>query len=345
MASNVNPAIMAVQTSPSLVLYLHIPFCSVRCTYCAFNLYTKAEALIPTYVQVLCHELEWLGQATNQPVATIYLGGGTPSLLDPAQVAQILATCRAAFTVNNAAEITLEANPESVDERTLQALRASGITRLSLGMQSAQATELRLFARQHDHQTVEAAMTSARRSGFENVSLDLIYGAPRQTLTAWQYSVEAALALQPNHLSMYALILEPETAMTRRIERGGLPRPDDDLAADMYDLADELVSAAGLPQYEISTWARPGAECQHNLHYWRNLPYLGVGAGAHGYAGGLRYEVARSLKGYIERAKCQSAAMPFPLTATADHIEAIDQRTAMAEHMITGLRLLREGIS
>ncbi len=316
------------QTSAPLALYLHIPFCSVRCTYCAFNLYTRA-----------------LGRATTQPVATIYFGGGTPSLLDAAQVEQILATCRAAFEVAEAAEITLEANPESVDERYLQAARASGVTRLSIGMQSAQAEDLRLFARQHNHQAVQAAMSAARRAGFDNVSLDLIYGAPQQTLAAWRASVEAALSLEPAHLSMYALILEPGTSMTRSIDRGWLSRPDDDLAADMYELADSLVSAAGLAQYEISTWARPGAMSQHNLHYWRNLPYLGVGAGAHGYAAGMRYEVVRSLTGYIERATCQTGVMLFPLTATVEHHEAIDSRTAMAEHMITGLRLLKEGIS
>ncbi len=336
---------VVLATVNALSLYLHIPFCDVCCTYCAFNIYTKAQALIPAYVAAMCHELEWLGQSTAEPIETVYFGGGTPSLLAPEQVARIMQTCRRAFAIAPTAEITLEANPESIDTGYLEQLRNIGVNRLSIGMQSAQADELRLFARQHDADAVPHAVQAARSAGFDNVSLDLIYGAPHQTLDSWRASAEAALALTPDHLSLYALILEPGTALVRSIERGWLPVPDDDLAADMYELADELVSAAGLAQYEISTWARPGAMCQHNLHYWHNLPYLGVGAGAHGYAGGLRYEVVRSLQRYIDVASQQTEPLPFPLTPTVEHTDLIDERESMAEHMITGLRLLNEGVN
>ena len=329
----------------SLSLYLHIPFCRTRCTYCAFNTYTNAETLIEDYVATMCHELRWLGRSTRQPIHTIYFGGGTPSMLTAEQVGRIVRTCREVFNVTLDAEITLEANPGAIADGYLAELRTVGANRLSLGMQSAHATELKLFARQHDVVAVADAVTDARRSGFDNVSLDLIFGVPHQTLAMWHESVETALALHPDHLSMYALILESGTAMTRSVVSGALPSPDDDLAADMYELADTIAQDAGLVQYEISNWARPGAECQHNLQYWRNAPYLGVGAGAHGYAAGTRYEIVRPIQRYIDLAAGQDAPLPYPLMPSVERCETIDTAGAMAEHMMTGLRLVREGVS
>jgi oxygen-independent coproporphyrinogen-3 oxidase len=328
-----------------LSLYLHIPFCGTRCTYCAFNTYTAAEALIPAYVAAMCRELRWLGEATTQPIHTVYFGGGTPSLLAPAQVAEILAVCQRAFSLPSGAEITLEANPGSIDQDYLGRLREIGVNRLSVGMQSAHAIELKLFARQHSAAAVAETVRAARAAGFDNLSLDLIYGVPHQTLDMWQDSVRAAVALEPDHISPYALTLEPGTPMARDVARGRLPNPDDDLAADMYEAADALLTAAGLVQYEISNWARPGYECRHNLQYWRNAPYLGVGAGAHGYAAGIRYEVVRPIRRYIELAESQHGPLPFPLTATVEHHERIALPDQMAEHMLTGLRLVREGVS
>jgi oxygen-independent coproporphyrinogen-3 oxidase len=326
-------------------LYLHIPFCGTRCSYCAFNTYTHVEALIPAYVAGLCRELSWLG--TGQPVHTIYFGGGTPSLLSPSQVADILAACQRAFDVPPDVEITLEANPGSIGDDYLGRLRETGVNRLSVGMQSAHAQELKLFARQHDVDDVARTISAARRAGFDNLNLDLIYGVPYQTLDMWRVSVEAALALGPDHLSLYALGLEAGTPLAKWVERGWLPAPDDDLAADMYDLADSLVCQAGLSQYEISNWARPGFACRHNLQYWRNQPYLGLGAGAHGYAAGIRYEVVRPIQRYIDLAMqpVDAAPLPFPLTPTVEHHERIDDAGAMAEHMLTGLRLVEEGVS
>lgn len=328
-----------------LSLYLHIPFCGTRCTYCAFNTYTNLEGLIPAYVAAMCNELRWLGEVTPTPLHTIFFGGGTPSLLSPEQIGLILDTCRQAFTLLPGTEITLEVNPGSITLDYFVRLREIGVNRLSIGMQSAHTSELRLFARQHDVDAVVETVYLARQAGFDNLSLDLIYGVPHQTLEMWQRSLEDALALHPDHLSLYALELEKDTAMTRQVEQGQLPLPDDDLAADMYELADKLMMVAGLLQYEISNWAYPGRECRHNLQYWRNAPYLGVGAGAHGYAAGIRYEVVRPVPRYLELAASQSAPLPFPMIATVENCTPIDLAASMTEHMMTGLRLMQEGVS
>jgi oxygen-independent coproporphyrinogen-3 oxidase len=346
MQSGEGARVASVTGFKQLSLYLHVPFCGTRCTYCAFNTYTNAEGLIPTYVTAMCRELSWFKAYDDMPpLHTIYFGGGTPSLLTPAQIDAILLACHQAFDVTPDAEITVEANPGSIDGDYLAQLRATGVNRLSIGMQSAHARELRMFARQHDADAVMHTVSAARRAGFDNLSLDLIYGVPHQTLDMWQASVEAALALEPDHLSMYALGLESGTPMARWVERGWLPTPDDDLATDMYDLADSLTRAAGLDQYEISNWARPGFACRHNLQYWRNAPYLGIGAGAHGYAADIRYEVVRPIQRYIDLAMQQTAPRPFPLTETIEHYEAIDLSGQMAEHMMMGLRLVKEGVS
>jgi oxygen-independent coproporphyrinogen-3 oxidase len=328
----------------ALSLYLHVPFCRTRCTYCAFNTYTNAEAHLPAYVAALCNELRWLGCATQQPIHTIFFGGGTPSLLSPSQIAEILQTCRAAFQIAPEVEITLEVNPISASEAYFERVRAAGVNRLSIGMQSVHRSELRLMARDHDVDAVPRTVRAARAAGFENINLDLIFGLPYQTLAMWLESLQAALTLQPQHLSLYALELESGTAMTRDVERGRLPLPDDELAAEMYEAADELLARHGLLQYEISNWARPGWECRHNLQYWHNLPYLGVGAGAHGYADGIRYAVVRPIPRYIALASAQDAPLPFPFTASVEWHERIDAQTAMLEHLFTGLRLVRQGV-
>jgi oxygen-independent coproporphyrinogen-3 oxidase len=328
----------------ALSLYLHIPFCKTRCTYCAFNTYTNAEAYLPAYVAALCNELRWLGHVTQQPVHTIFLGGGTPSLLSPSQIANILQTCRAAFQISPEAEITLEVNPLSASDAYFARVRAAGINRLSIGMQSVHRSELRLMARDHDADAVPRTVRAARAAGFENINLDLIFALPYQTLAMWLESLQAALALQPQHLSLYALELESGTAMTRDVERGRLPLPDDELAAEMYEAADELLAQHGLLQYEISNWARSGWECRHNLQYWHNLPYLGAGAGAHGYADGVRYAIVRPIPRYIALASAQDAPLPFPFTASVEWHERIDAQTAMLEHLFTGLRLVRQGV-
>jgi len=329
--------------APDLSIYLHIPFCSVRCTYCAFNIYANLERLIPAYVDALCAELRVLGPQADKRVHTVYFGGGTPSLLTPAQVGQILMAIRESFTVCDAPEISFEVNPEALPTGYFEALRALGVNRLSIGMQSVHADELALFGRLHTPQDTARTVAAARGAGFDNLSLDLIYGVPNQTLEKWEASVRAALDLMPEHLSLYGLQVEDGTAFAKWIERGRLPTPDDDLAADMYDAADALISDAGLAQYEISTWARLGCEARHNLQYWQYGDYLGVGVGAHGFVHGLRYSVIRSPQQYIKRVAA-GAGTRYPRTASTDTMEPISADQAMDEVMITGLRVLREGV-
>lgn len=331
-------------------LYLHIPFCRHRCAYCDFNTYAGQEDSIPAYVAALCREIEWVGGRTSVriPIHTVFFGGGTPSLLLPGQFDSILRTIRSYFDLPAGAEITVEANPGTILPESLGAWRAFGINRLSFGVQSANPEELRMLERAHDFFDVIAAVTSARRAGFDNINLDLIYGLPEQTLQTWQTTVERALGLHPEHLSAYALTLEHGTPFGHWSARGLLPIPDPDLAAGMYEWATVTFETAGYLQYEISNWAKPGRECVHNLQYWRGLPYLGLGAGAHGYAGGYRYSNVLRIKTYIDRLTNpgpQPANPTYPFSpATVNHHRQSLQDD-MSEYMMTGLRLTREGVS
>jgi oxygen-independent coproporphyrinogen-3 oxidase len=254
-------------------------------------------------------------------------------------------TCTAAFTLAPDVEITLEANPGTVDQDYLYAIRQIGINRLSIGMQSAEPNELQLFARLHGVDEVRSTVKMARAAGYNNISLDLIYGVPRQTLDTWRLSVETALSMNPEHLSFYGLGVEDGTPIQRWIASGQLPPPDSDLAAEMYEWASARLATEGYEQYEISNWARPGFACVHNVHYWRNLPYVGLGAGAHGYAAQTRYVNVLRPAAYVERIEAQTAPLPFPLSAAADEIDMIDQQASMAEMMLMSLRLTQEGLS
>lgn len=330
----------------SLAIYLHIPFCTTKCTYCAFNTYTHIEHLIPAFVDALVREIEIVGQGNPyEQVVSIYFGGGTPSLLSAKQFETVLDALRRCFTFSPHCEITTEANPNDLDVLYLRDLRSVGIQRLSIGMQSAVQSELDLFARRHDLEQVNQAMLSARNAGFDNISLDLIYGVPRQTLSTWEMSLDAVLGLMPEHISMYALGLEDGTPMKHLVERGRLPVPDDDLAADMYDLATDRLLDAGYMQYEISNWAKPGRICRHNLQYWRNSPYLGLGPGAHGYAAGVRYANLRSPQRYIHLLKSHDSGCTFPLTPVVDEAVNVDRAGQITETLMTNLRLLEEGLS
>jgi|FLYN01.1.fsa_nt_gi oxygen-independent coproporphyrinogen-3 oxidase len=328
-----------------LSLYLHIPFCRTKCTYCAFNTYVNLEALIEPFVRALIREVEIVG--TGNPgyvIGTIYFGGGTPSLLKPEQIARILAVIHSCFIVSNDAEISLEANPNDLDYSYLKALRQLGINRLSIGMQTANANELALFARRHDNDTVMRAVSSARRAGFDNLNLDLIYGFPHQTLESWDASLRQLLALQPEHISLYALGLEDGTPMAVWVSRGRLPTPDDDLTADMYERAADMLAAAGYEQYEISNWSKPGFASRHNLQYWRNLPYVGLGPGAHGYAAGIRYSTVLSPHNYIQVLETSVSSYGFPYTPATDQAIVVDRAGEIAETLMMGLRLTQEGI-
>ena len=334
--------------SNPLALYLHIPFCRTKCTYCAFNTYTNQDQLFEPFVEALCREIRLVGQAApDRRAGSVFLGGGTPSLLRPDQIAEMLAAVSAAFELAAEAEISLEANPNDITPAYARDLRQVGINRLSVGMQSANKNELALFARRHDNDQTARAVSAARAAGFDNLNLDLIYGIPHQTSADWAWSLQQMLALRPDHVSLYALGLEDGTPMQDWVARGRLPAPDDDLAADMYELATDTLAGAGYDQYEISNWSKRGHECAHNLQYWRNLPYLGLGPGAHGYAGGKRYAVLLSPLRYIKALNGDGgAAHEYPLSPAVDPdtVVQVDYRSEAAETLIMGLRLTREGI-
>jgi oxygen-independent coproporphyrinogen-3 oxidase len=328
-----------------LSLYIHIPFCRTKCTYCAFNTYVNVEDLIPSFVNALCREIEIVGRSKpGQAVGTIYFGGGTPSLLEPGQIEHTLAVVQQHFIVSSTAEITMEANPNDLENPYLADVRQVGINRLSIGMQSANMNELTLFARRHDNDQVVRAVTAARRTGFDNLNLDLIYGFPHQTLESWEASLRQMLALQPEHTSLYALGLEDGTPMANWVARGRLPVPDDDLSADMYELATDILAAADYQQYEISNWSKSDFTSQHNLQYWRNLPYVGVGPGAHGYAGGIRYSTILQPQKYIQVLETASGDYRFPDTPATDQSTVVEKGDEIAETLMMGLRLTQEGI-
>jgi oxygen-independent coproporphyrinogen-3 oxidase len=324
-------------------------------------------------VDALCREIEFIGSAFPYPdlgpgargdenVHTIFFGGGTPSLLSPQQFESILKAIRANFALTEDAEITMEANPGTVSYANLLELRKLGINRISFGVQSANREELRMLERAHDFFDVIEAVTSARKAGFDNLNLDLIYGLPEQGLQTWQTSLKRILDLRPEHISAYALTIEHGTPFGRWSAKGLLPLPDPDLAAEMYEWASETFAANGYLQYEISNWAKdlassgaersrdahnhPSYACRHNLQYWRGLPYLAIGAGAHGYAEGYRYSNVLRIKTYIERlSNYEFSNYKFPITpATVNHHKQTLQDD-MSEFMMTGLRLTRAGVS
>ncbi len=279
-------------------LYVHIPFCRSKCAYCDFNSYAGLEYLFEPYVQALAREIGLTGEGLSWQTKTIYLGGGPPTVLPLSLLEKVLSALCQAFQVAADVEITVEANPGTVDSNYLTGLLNLGVTRLSLGVQSFDDGLLRLLERIHTAAEAVESYNLARQAGFANINLDLIYGIPHQTLEHWRTTLREAIHLQPDHLSLYALTLEEHTPLAQRVARGEIPHPDDDLAADMYILAEEVLAEAGYIHYEISNWAGPisniqsqisNHKCQHNLTYWRNQPYLGFGAGAHSYFGGRRW--------------------------------------------------------
>jgi oxygen-independent coproporphyrinogen-3 oxidase len=335
----------------SYSLYLHIPFCRKRCSYCDFNTCAGFEQLIPAYLSALCVEIKKVSAAAScrLPVHTVYFGGGTPSLLTAGQVQGVLNTIVTQFNLQAGAEITLEANPGTVSLDQLRGLRAAGVNRLNFGMQSAHVDELALLERLHDHVGVIEAVKWARQAGFDNLSLDLIYGLPDQALARWQFSLEMAIRLAPEHLSLYSLTLEEGTQLHRWASRGLVNWPDDDLMADMYLWAMERLEVAGYHQYEIANFARTSSSrellaSRHNLQYWRNQPYLGFGTGAHGFAEKLRVANEYGLQRYIELCQSKPAAQ-FPVGPAAGDVIAIDRMSEMQETMMVGLRLTDEGVS
>jgi oxygen-independent coproporphyrinogen-3 oxidase len=332
-------------------LYLHIPFCQKRCSYCDFTTYAGQEERIPAYLSALLREITSVGGSAPAKIQahTLFFGGGTPSLLSVEQYETILKTIEDVYDLQPGLEVTLEANPGTVSRSYLQSLKKLLFNRISFGMQTSDPVELALLGRIHDFFDVIQAVKWARQAGFEQVNLDLIFGLPFQSLGTWQASVEAALRLNPEHLSLYALTVEHSTPLFKWVGRGLVPPLDEDLAADMYEWASERLDKAGFFQYEISNWARKDnygnlLACRHNLQYWRNLPYLGFGAGAHGYAAGYRLADVMHIKSYIERL-AQHKQPSFPFSPATGHSDRVDQVTEMEETMMVGLRLTQEGVS
>ncbi len=308
------PAALADLGSRPFGFYVHVPFCTVRCGYCDFNTYTAAElgdargASRSSYADAAVAEVRLarrvLGDA-DLPVRTVFFGGGTPTLLPPRDLVRIVDALRDEFGLAADAEVTTESNPDSVDAAGLAALREGGLNRLSFGMQSAVPHVLAVLDRTHDPRRVPQVVRWAREAGFDQVSLDLIYGTPGESLDDWRSSLDAALDCDPDHVSAYALIVEEGTALARRIRRGEVPGgagPDDDDLADKYLLADDALATAGLGWYEVSNWARsPRARCRHNLGYWTGADWWGVGPGAHSHVGGVRWWNVKHPAAYADR--------------------------------------------
>lgn len=331
------PALAALGTR-RFGVYVHVPFCATRCGYCDFNTYTPAEARGASHDGYAAGALAELALARRvlgeraPRVETVFFGGGTPTLLAPASLAAILRAIDDAFGLAPSAEVTTEANPESVTPASLAALREAGFTRISLGMQSAAPHVLATLDRTHTPGRAAAAAREAREAGFEHVSLDLIYGTPGESADDWRASLDAALAAEPDHVSAYALIVEPGTRLAAQVRRGALPAPDDDATADRYELADRVLGEAGLSWYEISNWAAGAdAACRHNLGYWRGGDWWGVGPGAHSHVGGVRWWNVLHPSAYAERL----AAGASPAAGR----ETLDEPTRRLERIMLELRL------
>jgi oxygen-independent coproporphyrinogen-3 oxidase len=320
---------------------LHIPFCAHICPYCDFNTYSGQESLIPRYVDAVEQETRRRGaELGGRAAATIFFGGGTPSLLDPAEIGRLVAACRDAFDVAPDAEVTLEANPTSVDTVYFSGLLEAGVNRLSLGVQTLNRRGLRALGRNHEAADAVAAFQAARGAGFTNISLDLIFGWAGQTAEAWADDLDKVLSWEngPEHLSLYSLIVEPGTPLADAVARGIVQVPDDDAAADFYEAAIARLDRAGWTHYEVANWARERSlESRHNAIYWRNGEYVGFGAGAHGRLGGVRSMNHLLPKTYIQAIEDGALA-----TSNTEELPSV---TAMGETMMLGLRLLDEGIS
>ncbi len=359
--------ISSVTNTPPLSLYLHIPFCSLKCAYCDFNSYVGLEELVRPYGDALIAEMRLWGQVVaGRPVATVFFGGGTPSLLPLEEVERIMATLRESFQLDPEAEISLEANPGTVDLDYLRGLLAAGVNRISFGVQSFHDDELKALDRIHSAKEAKQCYRWAREAAFRRVNLDLIYGLPDQPAERWSASggtLEQAIELGPDHLSLYALTVEEGTKLAYDIDHGRAPAPDADMQAQMYEWSCERMEEAGYRQYEISNWCRPGQECRHNLVYWRNGEWLGLGAGAHSHWAGsegwemenglsFRFADVYSPKQYVARVQETAESGIDPASGPREllgamrqlvFVEAQDIETAMADTAILGLRL-NEGL-
>lgn len=312
-----------------LGLYLHIPFCSAICNYCNFNRGRLDAGLKRSYVHAIEREIRSADAA--EPADTIYFGGGTPSLLEPEEVSRLVGACMDTFSMAPSAEITLETNPETVDEARLRAFHEAGVNRISFGVQSFDNAELQRLGRIHDAARAREAYAAARAAGFENVSLDLMMWLPGQTVARWQQNVRDLIALGPEHASLYILELYPNAPLKEEMARAGWSQAPDDDAAEMYELAMETLEAAGYRQYEISNVARPGRQSRHNLKYWQDGAWLAFGCGAHATFGGARWRNVSGTGEYITRIRAGESTIAERREMTRDE--------RLQDALITGLRL------
>lgn len=321
-------------------LYIHIPFCSAKCGYCDFNSYAGNDHLIPSYTKTLLKDAAlWREAVGARTVATVFFGGGTPSLTPLDEMALLMGGLRATFSIAPDAEVSLEANPGSLSVEYLRGLREIGFNRLSIGVQSFDDEELVSLDRIHNGDEAVSAYNAAREAGFDNINLDLIYGLPGQPLDRWQSNLDQALALGPEHLSLYALTVEEGTPLARDVARGRTPAPDPDLQADCYEWTQDRLARGGYEHYEISNWARSGRRCAHNLIYWNHREYLGLGAGAHSYLDGKRFGMALLPNRYAELVD-ESAASGDGRMRHIATAEDVAPALALADALILGLRLI-----
>lgn len=326
-----------MRDTSTLSLYVHVPFCSSRCGYCDFNTYTATElgnsVSRDTFHEVLAKEVRLAAEqlGSSRKISTVFVGGGTPTLLGSHGLNFVLNEIKQSFGLEDHAEVTTEANPDSVTPQMLSELREGGFTRVSLGMQSSAPKVLQILERTHTPGASVQAAKWATEAGFEHVNLDLIYGTPGESDDDLLASVDAALEAGIDHLSAYALIVEDGTALSRKIQRGELPMPDDDVCADRYELIDSRMQAAGLPWYEVSNWSKTGGECQHNLAYWRSQDWWGIGPGAHSHVNGNRWWNIKHPSPYAERIAQWESPSAGTEVLTTDQVQM--------EEVMLGVRL------
>ncbi|HHY40370.1 MAG TPA: radical SAM family heme chaperone HemW [Syntrophaceticus sp.] len=317
-------------------LYIHFPFCLQKCRYCSFNSIPipRNVMLVTGYLQALEREIAlYASHYPNESLSSIYLGGGTPTVLPAETLCRILFYCRENFAFSPEIEITIEANPGTVTQGMLQLLRDAGVNRLSLGVQSFKSAELQMLGRSHSVSDVYAAYDAARKAGFDNINLDLIYALPGQSLQSWRENLCSAIQLGPEHLSIYGLSLEEDTPLADDLKKGKLEACSEEMHISMWEETASMVAKAGFIRYEISNYAKPGKVCRHNITYWENKTYLGVGAGAHGYYDHVRYGNENNIQKYIERVEKGEFPRAFE--------EHQSQKEEMVDTIIMGLRLTK----
>ncbi|HET9631674.1 MAG TPA: radical SAM family heme chaperone HemW [Terrabacter sp.] len=331
--------------STDLGIYVHVPFCTVRCGYCDFNTYTLTELGGPgasigidSYADAALRELDLARDVLGPEaptVSTVFVGGGTPTMLRAGDLVKVLDGIRERFGLAPGAEVTTEANPDSVTRESLRELAEGGFTRVSVGMQSAVPHVLRTLERTHDPDNVERAVSAAKAEGLQ-VSVDLIYGTPGESLEDWRRSLEAAVALEPDHVSAYALVVEEGTKLAAQVRRGLVVPPEDDDEADKYELADEVLTGAGYGWYEVSNWARSeAARCRHNIAYWAGTNWWGVGPGAHSHVGGVRWWNVKHPSAYA--ARLASGQSPAQARESLTDEQRYDERVLLGTRLVEGL--------